>query len=358
MNAVRHLMHDLEQTIASGSPGRQESTLWQITNLLLVDIERLTDEQIDIFDRVIARLAEAIEVEVRAELARRLAPYDRAPPRVVRALAHDEIAVAHPVLAASPRLDDGDLIAVAQSRTPEHRHAIAERANLTVPVTDTLLSRPDRPLLHKLAANKGARFSDEGAQVLVDEARLDAELQKLLQTRADLPRTAMERVFKLAQATAREHLAATTPASLQRAMEKALTRSTKRVRAAAGTLDYAMALDTIGAIEIGRAVDEEDVLGFAANDQLEEAICAISVCAGLELTAAERLFTVSDSDLLLIVGKALAWRWATVEALLTLKEGEALAPAQLKRFSTTYDDLMPETAQRVLKVVQGGSRAA
>ncbi|HEX2510197.1 MAG TPA: DUF2336 domain-containing protein [Microvirga sp.] len=359
MHAVRRLMHDLEETISVGSPERRETTLWRVTDLLLVDIEKLTEEQIGIFDDVIARLAQAIESEVRAELARRLAPVDKAPPRLMRSLAHDAIEVARPVLAQSRRLDDGDLIAVALSHGPEHRQAIAERPFLAEPVTDTLLSRADRPILHTLAANAGARFSREGARVLVDRARLDEELQILLKARIDLPKEQVERLFALAQDAARRSLAASTPMDLHPVMDRALARTTKRLRAVvAGPLDYGAAMDTIGAIEIGRPIDEEDVAGFVAGEQLEETICAVAACTSLSLEAAERLFTVADSDLLLILGKAKGWSWATLRALLALKDPDALEPQRLKRHAETFEDLDPQTAHRVLRFVQRRDRKA
>jgi uncharacterized protein (DUF2336 family) len=356
VSAVRHLINDLEETISVGSPGRRETTLWRVTDLLLADLQRFTDEQIDIFDDVIARLAAAIEVEVRAELARRLAPHERAPPRLIRALADDEIVVAHPVLARSPRLEDGDLIAIAESRELDHCRAIAERPELSESVTDSLLTRADRPLLHRLAAHAGARFSRAGARILVDRAQLDAELQLLLKARPDLPREEVERVFALAEAAARQHLAATTPPRLAQAMEEAFDMGAKRMRAAAGALDYSTALDTIGAIEISRPIDEEDVAGFAGHSQLEETICAMASCVGLSLKAAERLFTVADSDLLLIVGKAKGWSWATMQALFGLKDPEALDPLRLRRLASTYDDLAAGTAERVLAFVQRQDR--
>ena len=62
-------------------------------------------------------------------------------------------------------------------------------------------------------------------------------------------------------------------------MDRALARSTKRLRAVvAGPLDYSAAMDTIGAIEIGRPIDEEDVAGFVAGELLEETICAVAAC--------------------------------------------------------------------------------
>src|SRR4051812_41007711 len=118
MNPILRLMQDLEESIAGSSdrPDRHETTLWRVTDLFLRDIDLFTEDQIDIFDGVIARLAVEIETRARAALARRLAPLAKAPPGVVRWLAHEEIAVAHPVLVHSPRLDDSTLIAVATAR--------------------------------------------------------------------------------------------------------------------------------------------------------------------------------------------------------------------------------------------------
>ena len=161
MHAVRRLMHDLEETISVGSPERRETTLWRVTDLLLVDIEKLTEEQIGIFDDVIARLAQAIESEVRAELARRLAPVDkRLPADAVPRSRRDRgrLAGSRAVAPSRRRRSHRGRL----SHGPEHRQAIADRPFLAEPVTDTLLSRADRPILHTLAANAGARFSKEG----------------------------------------------------------------------------------------------------------------------------------------------------------------------------------------------------
>jgi hypothetical protein len=356
MNPVRHLLSDLEDTIRTGSSDRNETTLWQVTDLFLGDVERLTEEQIDIFDTVIARLARAIETRARAELARRLAPVDKAPPGVIRSLALDTIEVARPVLVHSRRLRDEDLVAVATSRSGDHREAIARRPQLSRPVSDVLVARGDEPVMRALASNPGARLSDESVAVLVDRARLDEELRVLLRARRDLPQDQVRRLFEAAEAAARRRLTASTPRDLHAIVEKALTRSTKQVRAAAGSLDYGQALETIGTIEVSRPIDEEDVAGFAAKEDLEETICAVAACAGLSLTAAERLFTVADSDLVLIVAKAQGWRWSTLESLLRLRDPDALLPQQARRLAETFEGLAPETAARVLRFVQRRDR--
>lgn len=352
MSAVRDLMRDLETTIQTGSADRRTVTLRQVTDLFLVDVDLLTEEQIGIFDVVIERLARAIEVSARAELAHRLAPLDKAPPGVIRTLAHDTIEVARPVLIHSPRLEDGDLMAVALAKSGDHREAIARRQVVSAPVADVLVAKGERPVMHTLASNPGAKLSEASVAVLVDKARLDEELGVVLKTRSDLPAGTIGRLIDAAREAARRSLAATMPPDLHAIVEKALNRSTKRVRAVAGSLDYRQAIETIGTIEVSRPIDEEDVAGFAQNEQLEETICALSSCAEISRVAAERLFTVADSDLLLIVAKAKGWRFETLQALLRLRDPEAALPHHDQRFARTFADLDPVTAERVLGFVR------
>jgi hypothetical protein len=358
MSPILRLMNDLEESIVAASPERRETTLWGVTDLFLLDADLLTDEQIDIFDSVIARLAAEIEARARAELARRLAPVAKAPPGIVRSLAYDTIEVARPILVHSPRLDDETLVGIVSTTGQEHRQAVAQRAQLAETVTDALVSHGEGPVMHALAANQGARFSAEGAAVLVNEARLDEELQLLLRARGDLPAAQVQRLVALAQDTARRHLSASMPSELRGAVEEAVAHSARQVRAiVAGTLDYTSARDTIGAIELGRAVDEEDVAGFAGRDCLEETICALASCARLSLIAAERLFTMADSDLLLVVGKAQGWSWSTIRELLRLRDPDTLLPHNARRLAQTYGDLSPKTAETVLRVVRQRDRA-
>jgi hypothetical protein len=353
MSPILRLMHDLEESISAGSSERRETTLRRVTDLFLLDAELLTEEQIEIFDGVIARLAAAIEIRARVELARRLAPEAKAPPGIIRTLAHDEIEVARPVLVHSPRLDDAALVSVALAKGPAHQCAIAERPQLNEPVTEALVSHGAPPVMHVLAANRGARFSQESAAVLVDKARLDEELRVLLRGRSDLPEAQVQRLVGLAQADARRRLTDALPTTLRDAVEEALDRGARRVRAiVAGTLDYSAALDTVGAIEIGRPIDEEDIAGFAVADLLEETVCAVAASAGLSLKAAERLFTVADSDLLLVVAKAQGWSWGTLAELLRLRDPDALLPHHVKRLAETYEDLAPRTAQGVMRFIQ------
>ena len=78
------LLKEIEAAIGQGSTERRTSLLRSISDLFLQSIELFSHQQIDLFDDVIVKLCEHIEVEARAELAHRLAPLDRSPPAVIK----------------------------------------------------------------------------------------------------------------------------------------------------------------------------------------------------------------------------------------------------------------------------------
>src|SRR5580704_18982786 len=102
INASTSVIAELEDAVRDGSPEKRRNTLRQVTDLFLNDAERLSDDQVKVFDDVLCHLVERVETRVRAELGERLAPLKRAPSGVVESLAwDDQISVAGTVLANS-----------------------------------------------------------------------------------------------------------------------------------------------------------------------------------------------------------------------------------------------------------------
>ena len=74
-----------------------------MTDLFVIGANQYSEEQIALFDDVIARLAGEIEGWARADLANRLATVPSAPLGVIKDLAGDDIIdIAAPVLSQSP----------------------------------------------------------------------------------------------------------------------------------------------------------------------------------------------------------------------------------------------------------------
>ena len=104
------------------------------------------------------RLVAEIEAKARAELSQTLAPIANAPVEVMRQLAQDDdIAVAGPVLAQSPRLDESDLVEIAKTKGQAHLLAIAGRDGIGEAVTDVLVRRGDREVVRNVADNQSAQ---------------------------------------------------------------------------------------------------------------------------------------------------------------------------------------------------------
>ena len=118
------LIAELERATHNGSHDCAE-TVQRVTDLFLAGADRFTEDQVLLFENVLGFLVQKIETRARAELSTRLALVSNAPSRVIRRLAlDDEIMVAEPVLAGSPRLtaDDLDSGRLHQEPGPSHGH--------------------------------------------------------------------------------------------------------------------------------------------------------------------------------------------------------------------------------------------
>src|SRR6185312_11366521 len=144
------LIDELNDAVAGGDHKRRLRIMLRISDLFAVGSRTYSGDQIAVFDDVLQELATDIEVEARAELARRLAGIDSAPPQIVRSLAFDDaIEVAGPVLAKSEQLSDDDLVENAGTKSQAHLFAISQRLKLSEAVTDVLVERGDRRVVNK-----------------------------------------------------------------------------------------------------------------------------------------------------------------------------------------------------------------
>src|ERR1700749_5275001 len=122
------IIEELEDAVKSGSSAKRVNTLRQVTDLFLHDGERLSDDQVKVFDDVLCHLVARVEERVKAELGEKLAKLDFAPTGVIERLAWDDsITVAGPVLTNSTRLASDTLVEIAKAKDQEHVFAISGR---------------------------------------------------------------------------------------------------------------------------------------------------------------------------------------------------------------------------------------
>ena len=345
------LIDELENALASGTSDQRIHTLARITDLFVLGAESYSDEQIDIFDDVMSKIAARIEAKSLARLSSRLAPVPNAPKRTVKELAfHQDIAVARPVLVGSERLDESDLVDNARTQSQEHLLAISERKSLSEAITDVLVERGDREVVRSVASNTGARFSNAGFRRLVTRSTGDDVLAISVGSRRDIPRAHYLKLIERASASVREKLTALNPQAAA-AVKSAVAEATSGLRSEMrdASPDYAEAKSQIEGLFRNKQLNEEAIHQFARERKFEQIVVALSLLCDVEVDVVERAMLDPGAEVALILAKFANLSWTTAKAILLLQSAErGMSVHDLDQAMSNFSRLQPETARRVL----------
>jgi uncharacterized protein (DUF2336 family) len=347
------IIDELEEAVRSGSSAKRVSTLRQVTDLFLHDGERLSEEQIKVFDDVLCHLATRVETRVKAELGARLAPLEYAPSGVIEQLAwDDEIAVAGTVLTHSNCLATGTLVEIAKAKGQDHLLAISARTNLPEAVTDVIVDRGERKVIHRLADNASAGFSDAGYKRMVAHAEADDELTEMLGLRIDLPVNFLRDLLQRATEAVRARLAGIAPPELQEEIQRVLKAIASKVRGElAPARDFSRAEAVARRMKGLNELNDAAIAGFAETNRFDEVAASLSILnnsAPTDMMA--RLLEGLRADLILIPCKSAGLNWTTVEAILCHRPiKRKIDDATLKLAMRDYGKLSPETAERTVR---------
>lgn len=347
------IIDELEEAVRSGSSDKRVSTLRQVTDLFLHDGERLSEEQIKVFDDVLCHLATRVETRVKAELSARLAPLEYAPSGVIEQLAwDDEIAVAGTVLTHSNCLATGTLVEIAKAKGQDHLLAISGRTNLPEAVTDVIVDRGERKVIHRLADNASARFSDAGYKRMIAHSEADDELTEMLGLRIDLPVNFLRDLLQRATEAVRARLARIAPPELQEEIQRVLKTIASKVRGElAPARDFSRAEAVVRRMKGLNELNDAAIAGFAETNRFDEVAASLGILnnsAPTDMMA--RLLEGLRADLILIPCKSAGLNWTTVEAILCHRPiKRKIDDATLKLAMRDYGKLSSETAERTVR---------
>lgn len=346
------IIAELEDAVRSGSSDKRVSTLRQVTDLFLHDGERLSEDQIKLFDNVLCHLVTRVENRARAELSARLAPIDYAPFEVIQHLARDnEISVAGRVLATSSRLRTSDLVEIASTKGQDHLLAISGRTNLPEAVTDVIVDRGGRKVIRRLADNASARFSDTGYSKIVARSEADAELIEILGLRVDLPLKLLRDLLKRATDAVRDRLMALAPPELKEEISRVL----KAISTAAqeNARDFSRAETLVKRLKDANELNDDAIIGFAETKKFDEVAASLAILGSVPTEMMARLLEGPRSDLILIPCKSGGLSWVTVESILCNRPSkQTIGETTLRVAAKDYSKLSLETAQRTLRFWQ------
>jgi uncharacterized protein (DUF2336 family) len=351
MTGTLSLLDELETTLASGSSSRGIAILTSVTDLFINGAPRFSEAQIGVFDDVMARLMVRIEAKARAKLAQRLASVANAPRNVIQLLASDDdIEVARPVLTRSERLSDRTLVATANSKSQQHLYAITQRDALSEVVTDILVKRGDRDVVHAVVKNRGARFSDAGFSVLITRSDGDDALASEVGMRGDIPRPHFLMLLEKASSAVRARLAAENPqasATIDGVMAEVVGGIRDEIRNSSPA--FAAAEAAVARQNRIRRIGEAEIYQYARERKFEETAIALSLLCDTPIDVVERALLDPGAEIVLILAKVAGLSSTTTKAVLLLRAADrGMSTEDLESALMSFNRLQPETARRVL----------
>ncbi len=350
------LIVDLENVIQRGSTDQCAETIRRVTELFTDCSPQLKDEHIELFDDVILRLAAEIETKARAELARRLAPVENAPPKVLSRLAQDdEISVAAPVLVRSSRLSEEDLVNIARTKSQAHLLAVSSRFQIPETVTDILVDRGDSAVLFNVASNKGANFSEDGFATLVERAGKDDALAARVGQRPDIPQYLFRKLVLQASEMVQRRLMVTAAPAMRPEIQKVLAKVSHEIDPdSPAPHNFIAAQRMMRMLFDAGELGEDQLHDLAKSRRYEETVSALSLLSRVSLDTVDWLMNGDRIEPFLILFKALGFEWMTVRAVIMIRpSGRKLSAKEIEEVCSDFNRLSYSTARRVIQHWQG-----
>jgi uncharacterized protein (DUF2336 family) len=338
--------------MGGASVARRADVLRRVTDLFFSGTGSFSESQLELFDEVMLRLTEGLEVAARAAFGSRLATATDAPLRVVRSLAFDEaIEVAGPVLSQSDRMNDALLVENAVTMSQDHLLAISRRKRISEVVTDVLLARGDAAVVSSTAQNAGSRFSERGFSQLVEMSVQNSRLALCVWSRPDVPRQELLNLFQSVSEDVRAQLEAARPREAQQ-IRAVVAAAADRIQTIvrSGSHEHREACDELLRLHDEGALDEASILQFAARKDFDRTTVALSLVLEVPINIVERSLVQKRFEQLLVFAKAAGFSWETAKALLVLKAGQGdLATSELDQCFAAFSRMQQKTATMALQ---------
>ncbi len=352
MTDRRSRLEQLVDLAGESSSDRRRELLNEITDVFLTDPDTYSDQESRYFGEIMGQVAYALEREVRMELADKLASEAAAPVELIRQLANDEISIAQPVLSQSPVLDENDLIEIAQNKGQDHMVAITRRTDIGEKLSDVLVDHGDDRVVKGLVENRTAKINQSTFGKVVKRAEGTEFLHKPLIDRPDLPAEMMREMLSFVSdeltATILEqnnHVNAERLKSIidqVGASVKAKAKLDKNVRSKPEFL--------IDQLERSGELTEHKLAEFAKLKMVPEFICGLARIADVDVNTARRILQDKSGEGLAIVSKACSFEQATYSSIINNIWPESDRTIEEScRLIALYDQVKPETAQRVMR---------
>lgn len=346
------LLELLTGELSSRSVGERGRIVRDVSELFMDNVASYSSVHVELFDAVLMSLIKEVDQQVRTHLAERFAHVDNAPREVVRHLASDdEIKVAGPLLSSSNCLDEHFLIESARNKSQEHLLAISSRRAIGCLVTDVLVERGNDQVVLTLARNNGAEFSARGSALVVERAKDNRDIARVIWNRDDISRQQVLLLLAKASNAVRRKLEAEGGQRAQEVADAVKMSSQKlQEKSQESSACYARAKSRVKALQQSGGLSEAHILTFARAGEFEEVVTVISKISGLSTCDVERMMVDETTDRLLIVSRAIGLSWTALKQVVLLrKKASPTKPAHWEQLKAKYRCIQREAAAKTLQ---------
>ena len=349
------LARDLMSLASEQSSEKRVELLHRITDVYLHGPDQHTTAEKYLFEEVVSQIVDKLGASHRASASAQLAQLKNVPEELVDRLASDrDIEVAGPFIRGYEKISEHTLLRVAKDGSQDHLEAIANRPVLTTPITDVVVVRGNKKVVHTLARNGGAQFSEAGMTNLVGRSENDAVLQAVLVERSDLTPAAVAQLLPMISSELADRLRGVAIEIDGAAVEayfgewmKDRKRNFERTEAC------------ISGIRKGDLRISDVVIEFVRSRRLLDAATVIAAMIDLDRDHTFQILTGGKYETVLLLMKSVSLTWPAVDGFLKLrhaKTGGSAAESYPKRLD--YDAIDAMAARRVVRFMKVRRAAA
>ncbi|BCP54460.1 hypothetical protein K32_30770 [Kaistia sp. 32K] len=324
---------------ADAPPGRKAELLASITDLFGNAGNTVSPPTAALYAEIVLGVFDGLASEERLEVAERIALLPNAPAAVLSHLAGGAIETAEPVLRHSIAFDDTLLVTLAETLPRDRLGAIAGRLWVSEAVSDALLDRGDRAILKLLARNPGARFSQHGLTILVEEAE-----QTLAARRAGTgPAPEAGEWGQLLEFPADAALVASRRAPASSGMAEVIPLPVASRRAAGAPVTTDASTSPVASV----------IATVASGDRMLEVAGLLAAFAGLPVDMVRRMIAKPDTMPLAVLCKAAGVTVETFAAIAAIRgRRHGQASETVETLVRAYEALGDEDVERALRFLR------
>lgn len=344
------------------SSEKRRELLRQVTDVFLARPEERSEAEADMFDEIVGAIAVDMEVQVRIELARKIAESKAPLRRSARRFAFDRIEIARHVIERSRALTETDILDVIANTSQDHMMSVTRRDDIGERVSSALVARGEDRVVASLLANETARIDRTTYEQVADRAAaspaLHAPFVRNRHVPLDLLNEAYTRVEPALRTEIMKRFDKVTPEALDAALKS--TRDTLSEAYGALPPDYDRALIRIEDLQRRGELRPPVLVNLLRESQHTAFLIAFARFTDVDFGLIQRLVEAHDLDAIAILARSAEFDRALFVTLCVILGNHPDGMAKAERFGQIYEQVTPLAAQRAIRFwkVRSGARAA